>query len=266
MALALGLGIRRARSLPLNERYPVGGPPRPWTILGAAALLIVHLGFLCLGGSRAIGQAHALSTYVPVPATVSSASLRTWVTSGRHGNHTHYKPDISYRYEVDGKAYGSTAVDAADHDYSSAEARAALARYHVGAHITAYRDPGQPGNAFLIHTCRADPYLLVDVAILFDVLGLFLLVRGLPPADVFARSRRFGLILAYTIAIPILADLHYRMSGGTSDLQILFIDGCSGLFCIYPLCVWLRLRPWGLSPLGDAQALAAMEERPPLGG
>jgi hypothetical protein len=261
MAFSLGLG-RRARSLPLAEKYAVGGPPRPWIILGAAALLLVHLGFLCYGGSLAIAQAHALAVYVPVPATVAKASLFTWVTNGRHGPNHHYRPDISYTYQVDGRAYWGTVVDAAEHDYSLVEAQRVLQRHHVGSSVTAYRDPVQPRNAFLLHICRSDPYLRVDASILFGVLGLFLLVRGLPPADVFARSRRFGLIFAYTIGIPILAELHYRMCGGITDGGILVLDIGSGLFCIYPLCVWLRLRPWGQAPLGDARALAAMDERP----
>ena len=173
------------------------------------------------------------------------SSLRTWITQGRHGPVHQYEPALYYTYEADGQRRGCDVVDAATHAYSASEAQATVMRYHVGAHVTAYRDPGNPRHAFLIRICRSDPYVLVDVSILFGVLGLFTLVQGMPPSDVFARSRWLGCIVAYAVAIPVLVELHYRMAGGRTNAGILFLDMASGLFCIYPLVVWLRLRPVG---------------------
>ena len=122
-------------------------------LMGLVPLLV-----LVLGIASTLGKHRALRTFVPVEAVVVSAQIIVW----NNFDSTDYRPAIEYEYEVEGSIYRSTTiwsgtgVQSAYHFLRKTQVQDLLDQYPVGQTVPAFRDPGDPTQAFLI---RKHPFL-----------------------------------------------------------------------------------------------------------
>ena len=94
-------------------------------------------------------QAQTLRNAASVRAVVESVGVKS-TTWQRASAGTSYSPLVRYSYDVDGRHYVWTAVNARIQEAGPLEAALTRAhRYHVGDSITAFHDRSQPKVAFL---------------------------------------------------------------------------------------------------------------------
>lgn len=155
-------------------------------IIGAVFTLMPAI-FLAVGGGMAWSQHRRIATGQPVEALVERAEVIAQSGSGRN-RRTNYVPSITYRYSVQGREYVSDTVLPLSFSSSNRSwASAIVARYQPGAKATAYYDPANPAEAFLLREYSFFPYIFTVFPGLFLGLGLPMLASGLgligaPPA------------------------------------------------------------------------------------
>ncbi|GIW79159.1 MAG: hypothetical protein KatS3mg105_0966 [Gemmatales bacterium] len=112
-------------------------------------------------------QRRAQATFKPVSAVVLTSRVRR--IPGDEGSDT-FRPEVKYRYEVDGQRYESDRFAFFAKGYSDyLEAKRVADRYPVGSTVTAYYDPSDPAKAVL------DPHApeRSSVLLLAGILGVF---------------------------------------------------------------------------------------------
>ena len=93
-------------------------------------------------------RAREAASWPAVEATV----LESRVDSVRGSDSTTYRPEIVYRYEVDGEPFESNVYDAHGAGFSNSDrsrAFEAVKANPAGATVTAYVDPADPSRAML---------------------------------------------------------------------------------------------------------------------
>ncbi len=164
-----------------------GGPGNRAT---GKSVLFVWIGFLFIGGIfAAIGtrlvssQIHALNTWLPVKAHVFHRHIR----SDDSGNSdTTYEPRVWYTYTVRGQKYTSHRAIYGGESSGYSWAEKITSHYPVGHSCTAYYDPQDPTQAFLVHKMDKLIWIFPGLGYLFFVIGLIgLIVMGTQ----FARAR-----------------------------------------------------------------------------
>jgi hypothetical protein len=110
--------------------------------------ILVGLGMVAFGGQTLVAQQQAISTYEPVEATVLSSE----VSVHRNAQGTMYSAAITYRYSVDGRTYESSDVRPGPGGWRKGEewARRVVRTHPEGATATAYYDPDDPGESYLV--------------------------------------------------------------------------------------------------------------------
>ena len=141
------------------------------------ALVLCAL-FLAVGGTMTFVVARRLMTWHPVSATVLSTHITT--VRGSKGG-VSYRPDVAYRYTVDGRQYIGTRVTILNESRSGTWAYDLTRRYEVGSEVTAYVDPANPARAYLLHEWSFLPMLFTSVP-LVAVLSLLWTLRQMPPS------------------------------------------------------------------------------------
>lgn len=119
-------------------------------------------------------QRRARREFVPVPAVV----LSSMVARHEENDGPSYRPEVTYRYEVQGRSH-------VGHDLSvwrgfssdRAGAEALVARHPVGAEVTAYVDPQDPSRALLDPSASRLPWMALLVLVPFH-LALVSVLRG----------------------------------------------------------------------------------------
>ena len=150
------------------------------------------LGVVCLGGGlylvysmvSSLRAATATRRWPMVQGTI----IRTWVEHTPPLPRNAYcwvKPKVSYRFEVDGKAYtaehvdfnGSGSYQVSKFDIKLDEAERFLAKFPVGAVVTVYHNPRVPSLATLEvgQSLRVFAYGL-ELSLLPIIMGVFLLI------------------------------------------------------------------------------------------
>lgn len=105
-------------------------------------------------------------------------------SNGTRRTSTTYTAVVRYEYTVDGTTYDGDRIKIGAGSGSEGRARDVVARYPVGAEVTAYYDPGDPGSAVLEQGAdRTGVYLLGGIGGLFTVIGL----AALAGAGIFYR-------------------------------------------------------------------------------
>ena len=112
-----------------------------------------------------------LTGYEPVPATV----LSTRVAEHSDSDGSTYEPVVVYRYRVNDREYTASRVTPLEESRSGRWARRITARYHVGTDYTAYYDPENPAEAFLMRSRSVIPWAFLVI----PLLGLALIVAGI---------------------------------------------------------------------------------------
>lgn len=121
------------------------GPPGWFVAICVLIWSAITLVFDGVTGYNTVRQERARA-YIAVPAVVTASDLKR--SSGEHG--PVYSARISFRYTVAGREYIGTRWRYGEWSSSdSAEPRAVLARYPVGAQITARYRPTDPADAVL---------------------------------------------------------------------------------------------------------------------
>jgi hypothetical protein len=135
--------------------------------------------FLTVGGGMALSQHRRIVAGLPVEATIDRSEVLARSGTGRN-RRASYTPSIAYRYSVQGREY--TSQTAMPLEFSSSNrswAAAIVASYPAGAKATAYYNPTDPADAFLVREYSFFPYIFTVFPGLFLGLGVPMLASGL---------------------------------------------------------------------------------------
>lgn len=149
---------------------------RPEIVVAGLLVLAAAVYFLYAAAGSFVWQWRAHRSFVPVQATVVSATVYTRV-GGRTGHGPSHRPHVVYRYQHAGQDYRADRYFYTGDGWPDADAAAAtVARYPPGALVEAFVDPADPRNAVLDRSApRAGAlFLLVPLA----AAGLALVVYG----------------------------------------------------------------------------------------
>jgi hypothetical protein len=120
--------------------------------------------FLAIGTRMLAKEQHRLSAFRPVDATV----LSTRVAEHRDSDGSTYEPVVVYRYRVDDRSYTASRVTPLNESRSGSWASRVAGGYRVGSTYTAFYDPGNPADAYLLRSRSVIPWAFVA----FSVVGL----------------------------------------------------------------------------------------------
>ena len=127
--------------------------------------------FLVVGATMLAKEQRRLSVFRPVEATV----LSTRVDEHSDSDGSTYEPVVVYRYRVNDREYTASRVTPLKQSRSGGWARRTIARYDVGSHYTAFYDPDDPGEAFLLRSRSVIPWAFIA----FSMVGIALIAAGI---------------------------------------------------------------------------------------
>ena len=137
---------------------------------------------LYVGVTQFFRQRRLLRRAQPVNATIiksevfSSQSADTDSRLDRNTSTTTHRPEVRFRYLVNGQTYESDLLhpNIIVVTYASREAAAeALAPFPLEAKVSAFVDPSMPDRAFLIAEAGAGPIVFIIIGILLPPLAWF---------------------------------------------------------------------------------------------
>lgn len=140
----------------------VANLPRDWlpfldTTLGTIALFALPVVvMICAMIANAALKMHKAKNWLPVQAKITRSKLT--VRRPPPGNEIGTAvnvPDVTYTFSVQGKSYQGSRVSLGD--VSGRFAEEAVRRYPVGATVTIYYDPNDPGNCVIERGLAAAP-------------------------------------------------------------------------------------------------------------
>jgi hypothetical protein len=188
--------MRSTVGLPVNWP-PAASPKRPTKsarakALSVALMLMFGVGSLVLGVLISVKgvlsivrQQQALATFRPVQAKVIGATCTpdkqnrgslAFVFRAVFG--ANHRVRVSYRYEVDGKEYVTDKVGLPGVNRTTGRktwAERITAGYVPGQPCTAYYDPADSSQSFLLKERDFDPYQATVIGLFFSLLGLLIL-------------------------------------------------------------------------------------------
>jgi len=130
----------------------------------------VCLLFLAIGTRSLVKEQRRLTVFQPVTATV----LSTRVDEHGDSDGSSYEPVVVYRYVVGDRQFTASQVTPLRESRGSSWAFGIVRRYQVGASYTAFYDPSQPGDAFLIRKRSLLPWGFIGMSLI----GLLFAVAG----------------------------------------------------------------------------------------
>lgn len=182
-------GVVAFRPTPRSVPAPAGAttPQRVgWVLAFLSIFIAVGVGLLGL-------QVERLITWRAVPAVVTSTGIQS--VHGSKGG-TSYRPVVTYRYRVDGRAYAASTVTIILESRSWDWATGIVARYPRGSTTTAYVDPKDPTKAFLVRQVSVIPLVFLIIPLVFA--GIVWMS---------ARQQDRQLALAASAPVPILTPV-----------------------------------------------------------
>ncbi len=132
-----------------------------WGCLAAFLAVFVAVGIGIFGV-----QLYRIVTWKPVTANILSSDVGT--VSGDKGNT--YKPVVVYNYRYNGQSYQAAAVTPINISASQSWAQSIVNKYRSGDVTTAYVNPGQPSNAYLLRQVSLFPLFFVLIPVCFGLL------------------------------------------------------------------------------------------------
>ena len=127
--------------------------------------------FLAIGTGMLAKEQRRLSVFQPVEATV----LSTRVDEHSDSDGSTYEPVVVYRYRVGERSYTASRVTPLKESRSGSWASHVAGRYQVGSTYTAYYDPENPAEAYLLRSRSVIPWAFVA----FSVVGLAFIAVGI---------------------------------------------------------------------------------------
>lgn len=147
--------------------------------------------FVAIGLGLFSVQLYRIVTWAPVTATVVSSDVG--VVTGNKGNS--YKPVVVYNYRYQGSPYQASAVTPISISASQSWAREVAGRYRSGDVTTAYVNPANPYNAYLLRQVSLMPLIFVLFPILFGLLFAWII-----------RTQRAQVTLAQQHLVPVVSS------------------------------------------------------------
>ena len=124
------------------------------SLLGVVVIIVAGAAAAGFGGYMWMEQGERIDSYESTEATVLSSEVDVEVRNDpdSSGRERTYYPEVTYEYTVDGQTYESSNVMPGPGRSSTGENRAeSLVEDHPeGETVTAYYDPENPSNAFLV--------------------------------------------------------------------------------------------------------------------
>ena len=144
--------------------------------------------FLGVGGTMLAKEQRRLSVFQPVEATV----LSTRVDEHSDSDGSTYEPVVVYRYRVRDREYTSSRVTPLKESRSGGWARRVIGRYDVGSSYTAFYDPEDPAEAFLLRSRSVLPWAFIAFAVI-AITFVGIAMRGMREMTKMShRTRSFG--------------------------------------------------------------------------
>lgn len=116
--------------------------------------VLLPLGLLGAGAYRAVKQDRMIRSAVPIEVQVTWSKVRVM----RSRKSTSYKPDVQYKYVVDGRPYTGTSVTPLDDENAQAWAEETTRRFRLLSRHPAWHAAGAPERSFLVTRYSGDPY------------------------------------------------------------------------------------------------------------
>jgi hypothetical protein len=170
-----------------NEPQPVG-PGSPFAITPQSRRIAVGFALVFVAGGALFGsfgmvsltrEYRRLATWEPVQATV----LGKRVDERYDSEGSTYRPEVTYRYSVSGRTYTSTRTLPINEGRSGGWAQRVIAPFSVGGTYTAWYDPANPSDAFIVRAHAIIPPV-------FSAIGLFVMLGGCATAVSALRQNR----------------------------------------------------------------------------
>jgi hypothetical protein len=155
------------------------------TLAGTVFLLVFGLIFAGVGyavtfkwGKPLLDRAEESRTWPSVTGTIEQSEIAQGRDSD--GDRT-YRPDIVYRYEIDGRTMrsGDVYVGGAASTSAKSDAFQIVNRYPVGQQVEVYYDPAAPGKAVLIPGEAPGGKIAFWVGVIFLAVGLVIVIGPL---------------------------------------------------------------------------------------
>lgn len=140
---------------------------------GLYAAGLFFCGFLGVGVTMVAKEQRRLSVFQPVTATVMSTRVEEHSSS----NGSTYEPVVAYRYEVNGREYVASGVTPLTESRSGRWAYRVSAHYQAANNYTAFYDPANPAEAFLMRSRSIIPWAFIGIP-LIAILGIGAGIRG----------------------------------------------------------------------------------------
>ena len=127
--------------------------------------------FLAFGVTMLAKEQRRLSVYQPVTATV----LSTRVEEHSDSDGSTYEPVVVYRYRVRDREYTASRVTPLAESRSGRWAYRVTARYQAGSSHTAFYDPENPADAYLLRRRSVVAWMFTAI----PLLGMLLIAAGI---------------------------------------------------------------------------------------
>ena len=151
------------------------------SVFGMVIFIVAGAAAAGFGGYMWVEQGEQINSYESTEATVISSQVdverQTNPDSG--GTDRTYHPDVTYEYTVDGETYESSNVMPGPGRSASGKNRAQniVDDHPEGETVTAYYDPENPSNAFLVKNRQLKFIGVAAFGGLFSLFGVIGLVR-----------------------------------------------------------------------------------------
>ena len=137
-------------------------------------ILALMLGAMALFGWQVLEQERQLFIYQPVEATIIEGHVNGERDPSGSFNYT---PVLRYRFELAGADHVSIRFSSEPMTGSLEWARGVVAEYPPGSTTTAYADPRQPADSFVVLSWSWSPWLGFGMALLGSVVVAVWLAR-----------------------------------------------------------------------------------------
>lgn len=135
---------------------------------------------LCAWSFLQISEAVASSSWPTVDGQITGSVVKETLRPGSNQSGLRkksYRPQIAYRYQVDGTVYEAAKVAYGEGAFpSKSPARAVQSRYPVGKPVSVAYNPADPKTAVLEPGATAKAWLLPSAGLILLIFG-FLMIR-----------------------------------------------------------------------------------------
>lgn len=147
---------------------------RRGNLRGGIMLAIFGAVFGSVGGALLFRETTRLRSWLPVEATVISTNV---VSHSSKDGRT-YSPLVVYNYSVNGRTYTSRHTLPISESRSGHWAYNVIARFTPGQHYTAWFNPGDPSDAFIVRAHSTVAVVFFGIGLILFIFGVALSVSG----------------------------------------------------------------------------------------